>query len=79
MSYQSSSSGDDNARRRRAAATLYAGYDGRPTSRKELTGWYMYGFAAETFVICGIGTFRTRFLNPLIIGTPKPVGHPVLR
>lgn len=38
-----------------STAALYPGYDGRPTSRKELTGWFMYSFAAETFVICGIG------------------------
>lgn len=56
---------------------MYAGYDGRPTSRKELMGWYMYAFAAETYVICGIGecypsstrgafilTARDRFLHP---------------
>lgn len=24
------------------------------TSPKELRGWYMYAFAAETFVICGM-------------------------
>lgn len=27
------------------------------SSRKELVGWYMYSFAAEVFIICGIGTF----------------------
>ena len=42
-------------RRRRSTAALYAGYDGRPTSRKEMAGWYMYAFASETYVICGIG------------------------
>jgi MFS transporter, UMF1 family len=31
----------------------YPGEDTRPTSRKELAGWYMYAFAAETYVICG--------------------------
>lgn len=31
----------------------YAGEDTRPTSLKELGGWYMYSFAAETYVICG--------------------------
>lgn len=36
------------------AATLrYPGEDTRPTSNKELAGWYMYSFAAETYVICG--------------------------
>ncbi|KAH8591403.1 autophagy-related protein 22-like protein [Bisporella sp. PMI_857] len=35
----------------------YAGEDTRLTSRKELAGWYAYGFAAEVFVICGMGSF----------------------
>lgn len=41
----------------------YAGEDTRLTSKKEVSGWYAYGFAAEVFVICGIGktTFRTKF------------------
>lgn len=34
----------------------YFGDDTRLTSRKELSGWYSYGWAAEVFVICGIGT-----------------------
>ncbi|KAF3762358.1 MFS general substrate transporter [Cryphonectria parasitica EP155] len=31
----------------------YPGEDTRPTSSRELRGWYMYAFAAETYVICG--------------------------
>lgn len=31
----------------------YPGDDTRPTSRKELAGWYAYAFAAEVYVICG--------------------------
>ena len=34
----------------------YEGEDTRPTSRKELAGWYSYGWAAETFAICAMGT-----------------------
>lgn len=41
----------------------YPGEDIRPTSRKELSGWYSYGWAAEVFVVCGIGTAITIFLN----------------
>lgn len=37
-----------------AGAPHYVGHDGRPTSRKELAGWYMYAFAAEVYMICGI-------------------------
>lgn len=33
----------------------YADEDTRTTSKKELWGWYSYGFAAEVFVVCGIG------------------------
>lgn len=33
----------------------YADEDTRPTSRKELAGWYSYGWAAEVFVICAMG------------------------
>ena len=33
----------------------YPGEDTRLTSPKELSGWYSYGWAAEVFVICGIG------------------------
>ncbi|RPA83357.1 MFS general substrate transporter [Ascobolus immersus RN42] len=35
----------------------YAGQDTRPTSQKELLGWYSYAWAAEVFVVCGIGSF----------------------
>lgn len=55
----SSNSDDDHdyhtRRRRRTSMPAYSGRDARPTSRKELSGWYMYGFAAETYMICGIG------------------------
>ncbi len=33
----------------------YDGEDTRLTSRKELAGWYSYGFAAEVFAICAMG------------------------
>lgn len=36
-------------------APRYHGEDTRLTSKKELSGWYSYGFAAEVFVVCGIG------------------------
>ncbi|KAH8676655.1 autophagy-related protein-like protein 22-2 [Tricladium varicosporioides] len=41
----------------RDTPTQYAGEDTRLTSSKELSGWYAYGFAAEVFVICGMGSF----------------------
>ena len=36
----------------------YEGEDTRLTSRKELAGWYSYGFAAEVFAICAMGEQR---------------------
>ena len=35
----------------------YPGEDTRPTSTQELLGWYSYGWAAEVFVVCGVGSF----------------------
>jgi UMF1 family MFS transporter len=37
----------------RAGEPRYPGEDTRPTSNKELAGWYAYAFAAEVYVICG--------------------------
>lgn len=39
----------------RRASSRYADEDTRLTSKRELAGWYAYGFAAEVFVICGMG------------------------
>jgi MFS transporter, UMF1 family len=36
-------------------AAQYEGEDSRLTSRKELAGWYSYGWAAEVFAICAMG------------------------
>ena len=33
----------------------YPGEDTRLTSKKELFGWYSYAWAAEVFVVCGVG------------------------
>ncbi len=44
----------------------YPGEDTRLTSRKELAGWYAYGFAAEVFVICGMGML-TNFLYTVVM------------
>lgn len=44
----------------RRGGPQYEGEDTRLTSRKELWGWYAYGFAAEVFVICGVGTYKSR-------------------
>jgi len=61
----SSESDNGNGGSGRRPVPLYPGHDARPTSRKELTGWYMYAFAAETYVICGIGSFIPILLETL--------------
>jgi UMF1 family MFS transporter len=45
------------SQRRRTPVPQFLGQDMRPTSRKELMGWYSYAWAAEVFVICGMGSF----------------------
>lgn len=51
----------------------YPGEDTRLTSNKEISGWYSYGWAAEVFVVCGIGIenilplFHHRKLNVLVL------------
>lgn len=47
--------GDPEAATHRRVKAEYSGEDTRLTSKKELAGWYCYGFAAEVFVICGMG------------------------
>jgi UMF1 family MFS transporter len=50
---------NDTSSRRLSGSSLgappprYLGDDTRPTSPKELAGWYAYSFAAEVYVICG--------------------------
>jgi len=43
----------------------YQGEDTRSTSQNELSGWYAYAFAAETYVICAIGSFIPILLETL--------------
>ncbi|KAI4955555.1 hypothetical protein J4E91_001416 [Alternaria rosae] len=67
----------------------YEGEDTRLTSDKELRGFYMYGWAAEVFVVCGIGSFIPVTLeqlareNGVLLSDPstpckatKPTVHP---
>ena len=62
-----------------ARAARYPGEDTRLTSRKELAGWYSYGWAAEVFVVCGVGeTFVPNHLSDgaltrVIIGSFIPI------
>lgn len=36
----------------------YPGDDPRPTSKRELAGWYCYGWAAEVFTVCAMGMYK---------------------
>lgn len=43
----------------------YEDEDTRETSEKELAGWYSYGWAAEVFAICAMGSFLPMSLEEL--------------
>nr|POE98253.1 autophagy-related protein 22-2 [Quercus suber] len=47
------------------ATPAYEGEDIRPTSKKELLGFYAYSFAGEVFVVCGLGAFIPMVLEDL--------------
>ncbi|QIX00391.1 hypothetical protein AMS68_005908 [Peltaster fructicola] len=54
-------------------AGAFPGEDTRPTSRKELYGFYAYSFAAEVFVVCGLGAFIPITLEELARGSATAV------
>ncbi|KAI1176196.1 MFS general substrate transporter [Nemania sp. FL0916] len=56
----------------------YAGEDTRPTSSKELSGWYMYAFAAETYVICATESDYSRRVCSEFIPDTYPSFIPIL-
>lgn len=51
----------------------YPDEDTRPTSKKELLGFYTYSFAAEVFVVCGLGAFIPITLEDLARASPSAV------
>jgi UMF1 family MFS transporter len=53
MNGMRSRSGSDSGSSLFIAPARYPGEDTRPTSPRELAGWYAYAFAAEVYVICG--------------------------
>ncbi|KAF9887580.1 Autophagy protein 22 [Aspergillus nanangensis] len=48
---------DDEASRNTPIPPQFPGDDTRPTSPTELAGWYSYGWAAEVFTVCAMGSF----------------------
>lgn len=55
------------------ATPAFPGEDIRPTSKKELLGFYTYSFAAEVFVVCGLGAFIPITLEDLARGSATAV------
>jgi hypothetical protein len=53
----------------------YEGEDVRLTSRKELSGWYSYGFAAEVFAICAMGKSLCHIQTTLQSRYPNAQAH----
>lgn len=55
------------ARRRQGGdgSASYPGEDTRPTTSREIFGWYMYSFASETYVICAVASFIPILLESL--------------
>lgn len=51
----------------------YPGEDTRSTSTRELLGFYTYSFAAEVFVVCGLGAFIPITLEDLARASPSAV------
>lgn len=51
----------------------YPDEDTRPTSNKEVLGFYAYSFAAEVFVVCGVGAFIPITLEELARASPSAV------
>jgi len=51
----------------------YPGEDTRPTSTRELFGFYTYSFAAEVFAVCALGAFIPIILEELARASPSAV------
>ncbi|KAF1825027.1 MFS general substrate transporter [Dissoconium aciculare CBS 342.82] len=66
-------SGDQEGQLPGTRPIAYPGEDTRPTSRKELLGFYTYSFAAEVFVVCGLGAFIPITLESLARASPSAV------
>lgn len=54
----------------------YEGEDTRPTSQKELWGWYSYGWAAEVFTIVAMASFLPITLEQLARANGHVLHHP---
>ncbi|KAK6539601.1 Autophagy protein 22 [Orbilia ellipsospora] len=68
---------DDDGSFRTAPA--YPDEDTRPTSKKEIYGWYSYAWASEVFAICAMGSFIPVLLEQLAREKGHVLGDPSLR
>ncbi|EPS44231.1 hypothetical protein H072_1798 [Dactylellina haptotyla CBS 200.50] len=60
-------------------APAYPDEDTRPTSQKEIYGWYSYAWASEVFAICAMGSFIPVLLEQLAREKGHILGDPSLR
>ncbi|KAK6361434.1 Autophagy protein 22 [Orbilia blumenaviensis] len=57
----------------------YPDEDIRPTSQKEIYGWYSYAWASEVFAICAMGSFIPVLLEQLAREKGHILGNPSMR
>ncbi|KAK6355049.1 Autophagy protein 22 [Orbilia brochopaga] len=60
-------------------APAYPDEDTRPTSTKEIYGWYSYAWASEVFAICAMGSFIPVLLEQLAREKGHILGDPTVR
>ncbi|KAJ6261141.1 hypothetical protein Dda_3807 [Drechslerella dactyloides] len=60
-------------------APAYPDEDIRPTSKKEIYGWYSYAWASEVFAICAMGSFIPVLLEQLAREKGHVLGDPTVR
>ncbi|KAF3902596.1 hypothetical protein ABW21_db0208124 [Orbilia brochopaga] len=60
-------------------APTYPDEDIRPTSTKEIYGWYSYAWASEVFAICAMGSFIPVLLEQLAREKGHILGDPTVR
>ncbi|KAK6351336.1 Autophagy protein 22 [Orbilia javanica] len=61
------------------ATPAYPDEDIRPTSQKEIYGWYSYAWASEVFAICAMGSFIPVLLEQLAREKGHILGNPSSR
>jgi hypothetical protein len=65
--------GDGEAGETEGLLPNYLGDDPRPTSKRELAGWYCYGWAAEVFPVCAMGTYHSMNESARLAWSPHSI------